>query len=352
MKKILSLLLIVVLLFGFSASTFANDTNSANHNSFDKYANEIIPKHLGVFKNIDLSSPIYISKSLKLKNLNNNTSKSRMYFLLSNDNVIGKLLVTKNKTGGFASTFDTSSLQEFNKLYTSKKKISLINVDGQLIAQNNEANILIEDFYKSNSVKNIKIQENSTKTTIEKNKLINLPSYASSSFSSLSIPHKANASINGGICWAAVCASIIEYKKGDSLTATELFNEVWNDYGGTPTTMPSGTWTHMKHTYNMHQMYPDQVYALTDDEVSNLLGNDTPIHMGMYDYSDPNHTVGHSVALRGNSYAGGTLIYSLMDPNKSSYVSISVPSDAQSNGRDLVYHASYGYDFEWKYARY
>jgi len=117
----------------------------------------------------------------------------------------------------------------------------------------------------------------------------------------------AGVSQSGNTCWAATCAALINYYKGQGLNdvtvATYVYGSNWNQ---------GGSWTQIKKAYNHWGLYPTQTSVIAFSKVKSNINSGKPMHLGLN---------GHSVGLIGYEDWSGSAsgitdrILILLEPN-------------------------------------
>lgn len=153
----------------------------------------------------------------------------------------------------------------------------------------------------------------------------------------LSVARVENVSINGtGQCWAASIAMMTNYKKGTTLTATNIYNKCLNSSYYPSYGVPRGTIEWVRYAYTANGIsITDQVGGISYARIYSLLNNNIPMHMDFYTSSG----VGHAVVLCGSYYDGNTLIYTFRDPNNANTVSVAQDLSAVTDATYIKYNS-------------
>lgn len=150
---------------------------------------------------------------------------------------------------------------------------------------------------------------------------------STSTYGLLEVPIVANGHSpddGDGICWAASVASIGAYRTNSApLSAVGMYNAVKRQFGRTPT----GILLDARHGFEYFGL--DYLYSLfqgkTYDVVKRIIRDlGKPIYAGLSRTGG-----GHAVVICGYQEAqGGYHFYTLMDCNKSNYVTVSVSTNS------------------------
>lgn len=378
-QKIISLVLILTIIF--STFNIYAQSNKKNNDNFE-ITSEKVPADITKFakkhfcnqiKDVINNPEIYriqfkdennikLGKPIKLYEYKPDddilTDDEVYYFpILENKKIIGIYVVFELKNGELSATLSKGFANELENLKSFKSDrdtFKIVKIGQSVNAVNNKRTVTLEkdkddnfDYNKHNE--KIKTKFKSKKATDETIEITNANEEVSIMGSDPGAPidykYHYVPIVRQGYgkpwCWAATCASIINYKKGYSLSAEEVVTYVY----GYPNTDDGGTWSEMKKAYNHWGVYPYQYGALSFSSTKNVLkyGNE-PIHVGMYS----SNGFAHSMTLRGfEEYSGGEKYYQLIDPNKSYGVSVI----AYDYGYDVSYYLDGRY-YYWRYARY
>lgn len=312
------------------------------------YAISILPRHLNAVKgntaqyglgNID-ESKLVLGKPFNIYAYDNEevTNTGIYYFpVLLNGNIEATLAITKDKNGNLSSTFSKDFSSNLNKILLNNKnrkyrlfsinneiraiddnnallvsndiseKKSLNEIDANTISKINRLleNNIKEKKYKEYSIDPLQIENNST---INSERAIQGIVDGPTSSKYLSIPVVYQYSHPW--CWAATCASIINYKKSYSLSASDVVKYIYGsavDKGGTSDQDIKA--------YNHWGLYPYyDSWNMTWSNAKSELDGGSPIHSLWYTI---NGSSGHSMTVRGYEYYADTndKVYLLIDPN-------------------------------------
>ena len=288
----------------------------------------------------------------------NNVSQSDIYHfpVLENSKIVALFSVTKTKDNSFTATLSKSFASELEQLVKSNesKNFRLYDIEDNIIAADKSTFVTLSENKVNNkktvidSLKIKKINESANKNmSSKKYKEDKVSLYNQSSevinysnpdapidYAYLGVPIVLQGSHPW--CWAATCASIINYIKGESLSAGTVVQKVYGsqvDQGG--------GWTEIKKAYNSWGLYPYQTSYMTYSQTKSYLKGYYPIHARMFAATEA-----HSMTLRGfEEYDNSSNLYLLIDPNKSYYVSVT----AYNNGNN-VYYIMNNKAFYWNYS--
>lgn len=369
MKKISILCLSITLIVSNSNIIFAESTEAEEFKKslvstetitqiIDDYVASVMPGYLDI-NGFNSTSEISISKGITIKNWDSNKDTKVIYFVIKNSKVIGKLLVNKSEDGSFQSSFDMDDLTEFEECIKADKEFVLGSSKGRLVLYKDKKFNNLEDVNSLGnvSIDEIKIEEKNfnkiKKNSILTNKIKNHKnSVRAMSLTThvLDVPFTSNSTINGvGICWAASVASIVNYLKGMTYDAKTIYYIVAATNVLVGGDSPAGNVECIKKAFSLCGAPVNQGSNLSFSSVSSVLGTNQPIYMSLY---DSKANVGHGVVLKGAVYLGtSNSFYLLMDPNKSSTVSVALSSSALESGSSFTYVTS-NYTYRWRYSFY
>lgn len=298
------------------------------------------------------------------------------YFPVVSNNKIKAVLGVAYVNGEYHSTLQKAFAEELEKLITNKNStFRIVNNEDKLKAISSSEEIVISKhnsngieirkriIHNEKSIKNDKISndevildENDLKSPIENNKTSNdevildeddlkssvkQPKMAGyipdGPYEYNSIPMKIVTQGNYNWCWAATCAGIINYLKGENLSAKDVVTYV---YGSAVN--EGGSWNEMKKAYNHWGLTPYQTDTMPYWQVKNNIDAMQPIHLGLNQGQ-----YRHSVTLKGyEKYRDGNNLYILIDPNYSHVVTMDIKDD-----RNSMYYVLDGKLYFWNYSR-
>lgn len=356
MKKVLSIIIVFVLMMaGMNGQVFAklgdNDliisTNDISSNILE-YVNNNYSELINIVK---IEPDKYSLTEEQINDLK--LGQGFMTYKLDNEDVIPNNIyffpvLHKNKIVGLINLIDNDGVytigyktgfsKELNKLKGNsfKNPYILVYSDGDLFAINNLKRIIIDksiikknkdnklsNFDVLHKVKNKDLEnKNVTNSAIDEIMTIgdDLPGDGSGAdeSSTINIPIVLNQDINGGICWAACIASELNYIKGTSYSAVDIYNSYTYDYY-TPVSYSNND---KKDIYNSESLSVNYVAEkIGYNSLKNEIINNRPVDSLMYNSIMPNH----EVVIRGyydfdSSSDTASKYISIMDPNNNNYV--------------------------------
>ena len=145
-----------------------------------------------------------------------------------------------------------------------------------------------------------------------------------------------------GTCWLSVVSSIASFRTNvaNAYDTSQVYYGLYNVYGQSE--YPHGSVTWIKRAYSYLALLNVQHYSnsMLYSAVKAKIDAGIPIHA---DITTSSGNTSHSVAICGyQSASGAGYFYILMDPNKSSYVTVSLTS---SSATTFTYATTYGYTF-------
>lgn len=307
------------------------------------YAIEELQDYLGGF-GYSNSDDIKLSQKYNIQNTDGNS----IFFVNINEEQVGAIIVTE-VDGDRDAVF---LYGEFDDIVPYDKEIAVKSDDGEMaivyddvekIISGENAGEIIPSENEDISVKKIKYTDENEKVNIKADKYESLvdESLVTNDYNAGSVAvgssqktaaqianvpttilyhmnivnFRENYSINGGICWAASGASIINYKLNTNYSTLDVFNTLSNVYGVTP--VGSIEWKQRMWSYYGVPMTLAQ-HRLSFNTVVQKLGSRCPIFCDFFLSTDGvTLTQGHSVVLCGCYYRTDLqkYYYVYMDPN-------------------------------------
>ncbi|WP_040328155.1 papain-like cysteine protease family protein [Clostridium ihumii] len=281
------------------------------------------------------------------------------YFPVTSDNkIVAVLGVSENSEKGYTSTFEKGFASKLQAMVENEhSEFRIVNNNNELRAVSPTKSIVLAKTYTDTNAnqenkskfningltKNIDasdekiINSNKIVTPLNEYNKINDNSYKATSKTSNSLPINIVLQGEHPWCWAATCASIINYEKGTHLEAAELVKFAYGEE-----IEKGGSWKQMKMVYNNWGLYPRQTVTVPYEEVKSIIDGGHPIHLGML-----SNNGAHSMTLRGyNENSDGSKSYSLIDPNKDYYVSV----NAETRSNQVCYILN-GDSYYWSFSR-
>jgi hypothetical protein len=282
------------------------------------------------------------------------------YFpLLYKDKVRGFLTVSVNKNGECSSTLNKSFADKFNNMIKgSNGNFIIINSDDEVLAVDKNGKYLLDDSMKKNKNKVEDVQKNNfiknmslklknqssigiantvnavnTVDILKRMTNSNVMSSGTGYFSkTLPVGVVMQVDSNGTRqpwCWAATVASITNYFKHKSLTCQNVHDAFPSCDGGV---------RDVADAYLAYKLRPIAYSTLGWAETIRNIDNNYPMHVYMAEGN-----LGHAMSLIGYcTDAWGGRAYTLIDPNFSSYVSVTAYDDNSNVSYSLA-----GHTFTW-----
>lgn len=340
MKKFLSLLLSVVMMFTLSIPAFAASNDSSKIVSIESdselysYAARTFPQHLyALLETGDLpgsASNYTLGQSFSIFNTEAQTN-STCFPVLYNGEIVA-IFEVSSISSEYQSSLSISFANELSAFLTSgqMKKFILITDGVHLHAYDGIKSVEIFQLYPDGDIftpSNLNyISSLFSKTQVTTTTYTNL----TTSQSQLALrgpvgPREYKTIDVKGVsqgshpwCWAATCAALINYYKGESLTAKTVAEYVFPDKPE-----QGGRWEDMKKAYNHWKLYPTETGVISFSDVKSEINSDKPMHLGLK---------GHSVGLIGyEDWVGvpgenNSRILILLEPNGGVHKSVNLNS--------------------------
>ena len=336
MKRWLSRLLSVLVTFICFASqgsvAYATD-NNLNNESYENYIMSVLPYYLTRIKKDDTN--YYVSDGFDIHM--DSDQNNKIYLVFEETECIGEIIVS-TINGEFSSSFMQEQKGMLTKLYERKASLSFCIPDSRTLVLYDGAEMSVlgtntdEDSYTELEVETISscprehicLHPVSIDDTIGRS----YGSYFGSGVGMLYVPIVGNApNYNTGewLYWAASSGSIVSYRNAitPALDPYAVYYAIY--YEGI--TNPSGI-----HVGNVFQHYNvSYIYIASGtnyNTVASIIASNRPIYAAISDSTGANN---HAVVICGyQSAQGGYYFYTLMDPNNTSYVTVSVSYNSNS----------------------
>lgn len=363
MKKILSLILVCIMFFGIVGFSFNVSAEQNNENLYiytadiPKKALEYVEQNyfeiFSIIKNTPENFGLSTQEANDLvlgegfrtyKDIDGEIVENNLFFfpVIHETQIVG-LLDVKKIDSFYKIGYKKGFAKELNNLYNNSPKnpYVLVYINDALVAFDKENKIIVEKpkyiIKKYNSKKNLKeecklnnldILKEIKKKNIKVKNLTN-PSnmlgvndaqiysiQSNSESKNLSVPIVPNQTIDGnGICWAASMASVVNYKKGTSYTAKDIYDKYGN--------FTDAWYKHVENGYKdeglSHAKFVNNDIGI--NKLKSEINNDRPVdtYMKILDNS-----AAHEVVVRGyydfnTSSPTESKYASIMDPNQSDY---------------------------------
>lgn len=325
-------------------------------NQVTTYAESILPQYLSV--NGLFSHEYKISEPITLYNWEYGQNDKILFFVFDNNQAVGQLVV-QNYEGKLYSSFNTGNLDIITEAFNNNTPVAFGYYNECFVMRTESENILLSVTTKDNPLDGL--SDNVRLKTSTLNYLTPISIDNLSQINSAIAPHTtvydkqlgvnlvSNDSVNGvGICWASCVASKVNYQKRKSLYAIDVYNKVDSLYSGTPI----GNTTWITRAYSAYDVnITTENNSVGASKCYSQLSSGKPLHITI-----TRNGGAHGVLIAGVYYldvssAGG--VYTLMDPNVPSLVSLAVQPSVIQNGSGFNYVTSYGYTYtNWDITRY
>lgn len=327
MKRVLSVILCLSMLIVCLPVAYAEsgEESEVTLEQYVDYANSVIPG-LAKLPDVDFpSSGLYISQPIEI--LNDNDDANYALFLFDQDSCIGEVVVSY-VNDSFTASFLYCDMPAVSAAYLNARPIVLVSEEKMLLlCSETSTDVIIGNGLLDIQDATIPHFDEASGNGGFYGETLSLTSvtpsevpYSSglpSSSKTLNIPFVANESAHGnGLCWAAVAASFIRYKTGNSsVTAKGVYNTVLIDTG-----MDTGVNAAVVYGLTVYGV-PGYVGIETDLPFSTVvkqINADYPVYMAISG-KNGNTNAYHAVGLCGHmSDSDGTDYIQIMDPNVSS----------------------------------
>ncbi|MDT8715709.1 hypothetical protein IAI10_03420 [Clostridium sp. 19966] len=362
-KKIIPLFLTLCLtLCGYSTIKVSADTITKYHNNTD-IVSLIVPDKISSFASLNfqtliagikespesygiqkaMTEKLYLGNAFNIfeDRLNVLQNQSIYYYpILYNDEIVAIFTVGLDEKGGIYSTIGkdfADRLQYIIDTYNDGGSFVLISSDSNIYAQNKLGSFIVSEDNKDKLRSFDKSSYNKyldkIKKSFPKSSLINVkkefkttPKKSDDTYTSKSLALNSsklnNLSLSStwlpvpivrnqyGLCWAASCASVLNYRLCTNLTPTQIADDMHMDYNkGANIYQISDT---LKHYGDSNARGLDRI--LSDNEIETYINFNAPIIMGTHSDIGP-----HATVIRGYMVGDGFIQISMMNPNLDTY---------------------------------
>ena len=362
-KKLVAFLLVMVCI---------TNVQCVNANAVEKkedrlsaYVENILPQYLSA--NGLLADEYKVSEPIALYNWETGESEKTFFLVFEGDNVVGQMVVQCYE-GEYYSSFNTSYLDVLTNVYREKTPVAFGSYNECFVMRTATEKVLLSVANKDNPLKGLldNVQKGISNLNdlqpITRNETIKVSPAVSQQRTivynkQLNVEWVGNIEVDGrGLCWAACVAAKVNYQKGTDLSARDVYNRLICIYDGTP----AGNNLWIERAYWLYEMDATILNNSVGAGVCLMqLISEKPIHIGIGGSNESGEDVSHSVLISGVNYtdvSGAAGIYTLMDPNVPSPVTLGVSPSVIQNGSGFYYVRSYGseeYTFtEWNKTRY
>ena len=358
-RRMLSAIMALFLVFAMIPSVYA--TSNCNSEELE-YAIERV-EHFLYRENYSPTNDLSLSNSIPLYNLDSEHEiTGDVYFVFDGNKNIGTLLVSTIKDQ-YYSTFYMSDYASVSQAFANSQSITLGSYDNSFLLFNEGDLYILEN----PDDKSIRIDAGEitgmSSTPIHQNAELHINTKVRSKYYNLSVPFVDNAASpvahsddNGkvtykGLCWAACAASKINYTKGKSLTALDVFNALWATVNYDESQEPVGEDSWVSKLINIYgEPFLTRNGHLSTNRICTFLADNEPVIAVIYGKNTQGKTVGHALVL--NSFDEDAEYYELsfMDPNISNkYVYISYSHSDLDDGTGFYYKTAWGSVYtEWR----
>lgn len=341
------LLLLQSLLAGFSAEAAEESRTRRKETDWEEYVEKIVPYYFHAMQKND--KEYYLSCEIST-NLEDIAEKEIKVYLIKDESEALYLLEVYCVADRLQSSMVKIENELLDTVVKEGKPFCLNYVEDQIqVLSQSESSWLTEGAGELYTVQNERI---SLTKVVFSAKIVPDSNLRSSVSVALSVPFISNQNDpNGnGLCWAASCASIINYKTVHNFTALSLYNALHILYAQIQYGLPTGTPAWMQRAYSLGGLtYHYTNGRLYQESVLELLEANTPFLVAL-SYSSGGTTVGHGVVCRSYEETNGMIILGFMDPNYSGY-KYSAPSEESCFPDDFSYYST-GHYWNWSYTIY
>lgn len=320
MKKILCIAIsILIIASSFIYISAYSKSEDENMSEIDIGINEYIDKVIGAYLYNSYNSDFALSY-FKISNpykISNNTSLPyRVYFVFRGKECIGELDVAY-VNGEYSSVYYNKKIPGVTDAYINKTPLS-VTLDGnafKYVSEDQQA-----AFSASGNTELKKASALLVLSDINQSQLASVNSVQSPLVNTIYVPIVSNTTetVSGkGLCWAASAASIIGYETGTTLSAMNVYNKMKSRFS-----LPSCGYfegSDIEKAFEAYSVGFDySAYGMTYNDVKIEIRRGNPIYAGLGNWIEED---AHAVVLCGYmELDDGSNYYTLMDPNKESYV--------------------------------
>lgn len=324
-KRLLGIILVAVLSIVHLVPAKAEKVDNSPNTSMDA----LVASEICSYLHSNNLYADYLSQAIPVWNADDDSIKQYIYFVFDKEQTIGYMSVygnTKYQLNFINSNVSVKNGESIQLLYKDEELLILSSEGARHLA--GEYNDYINADFSGDKQcvveRTIEIQE-------QQQTRINPTVYQ------LLLPYVANSTVDGvGICWAACIASRVNYEKGKSLTAKQVYNKCNNATSGRPSGTPEGTGTWIKFGYSLYGIDVTCVNSGKNlSQITSLLSQNTPISCAFSRSGGA-----HEVLLVGVYIDASTNVYTFRDPNETGTVSIKVSNAALTDSSKVTYSNS------------
>ncbi len=342
-KKLTSLLIVTVLVFVMPMHILAVDENNYQTDPSEVFACDVMSEiGSSVFAEYD---EIYLSNAFSPYNYNTNELSSRkVYFIISNNDVIGELQVDY-VNDEFSSNLIKDVDDFIKNNFYEDKEFGIGYYKDNTILKSEDTVIYNEDDVDADL---IPIQK------CYANKLIEFkPQTRFASSVHLDVPIVANQEhpmiSDGGLCWAAALASVSNYWYGTSYNATGVWGLCWNSVGFNPGNIPVGNEEWILKATELLDITPlkEGYFPKYIDICGNLYGSNRPIFAAMKAIENGQYIAKHAILFSGYENGSIYITYYIIDSNcpDREIITTRGKNSDMSNGKEFYYISPSGVNY-------
>ncbi len=386
-KKIAQM--VVCVLVFFACITISVQAQEKEDASMDMYIFDVYESYMEVF---DTTETLYISERIPVFSLDDASVQRWIYLIYNDRNVIGNIyvdnideeikeytssmtiydesidisnyknieimfissdennernmamlfrcdgVISYHKIGGLLENVDTSNLVNSWTLLKAKYEYkNKVNINEKSSALTNRVSAI----YSSRAITNQPIVEGGAGGGQVLTSQLNVKVVRN-----LSINSGTGNGVNDGICWAAASASMLNYKCGLNLKAMDIYNHLFEQYGG----IPDGDPKWVARAFYEFADIEVKSYRLgfSSERVKKMIvSSEKPIYAALDWYKKMNgryvYDGKHAIVIAGyKETSAGRVLYYIIDSNENNGYWIAVNSSAKNDASQLYFSTPYG----------
>lgn len=335
-KRIISVFLSFAMVVGMCATTFAAesipDVAEVTQADYMKEVEDTIKDYIRVSRmdtsDLSISQPILIHGG--------NDENDCAIFLFRGTQCVAYMVFTYFDNEYASSFFEGNYLEitdALNKkqnitLVSNEESIVLFTDDGCMVFEGNED--FAQEIVLSRAVANYEKQPLSLTPIAfsDEDVAYNTRSTTGKALNVQIIPNQENPDTGDYMCWAASFVSLIRYRTtAKNLIITDLYDSLKRAYPPSLYGYPKGTCTWEKRIPALYGLSCTHKSSGTNfSQIKSIIQSDKPVYTGLLRSGG-----GHAVVIAGFDSGYGKYYYKLMDPNKSNYVLVELPSSTATS---------------------
>jgi len=331
-------LALALLVSAMNVAAGAEGESKSSKSALVTYAESVLPGYLRA--NGLNSSEYQLSKSIISYDWDKGGNDQSLFFIFDRQSIVAQFEVYSYENE-YHSTFMAGNFDEIQEVFDNNTPVAFGNFNECFIMRTKSKDVILSVNYKTDPLAGLA----PTNTGILKpiavdNSVTVYPAAATRMYlyKKLSVKYVGNdnAPNGSGLCWAACVASSVNFRKGTSLTALNVYNTTKAKYDLDIILSIDSV---VQKAYSLYGVNTTYSGNLTAGEIYNILCGNKPLQINLQSSTTG---FGHAVLICGvDCETSGGGYYTLMDPNWPNLVSVYVTPGVITNGNNFVYTPTY-----------